>query len=471
MKADEKQFYTREGRKFVKVEPEKNRKAEPQLPGRIFGSVLETQRSIIKAISGILLNSDIAYRRDRNLQRMMRNDPDVMSPLLQRQYAVGLLEWDVVPEDKSDEKQKSQAEDLKSLIEQNMRRWHDFIRVLMDAVWYGPSAVNVIYDRVEGGTAPVLWTPFHPDSLVYTETGQLGLMVGHQYKGDSVQAWNGRARLFSDIERRAVVSHVYMPTGPDYEEPYEARYAHAGRGLRDVVWFQWLMKQTALQLWMAYVERNAMGNRVGRYPFGNQDAQDAIETALDNLVGDVSVSIPVDPNAPDAYGIDILNMPQGSEKTIVDLIEGYLAGQIKELIIGQTATTEATATGLGSDVGTRHAETFGRIIKFDAYAMADTLSFELIQPLHVMNFGETPYKPRFEFNVEDVDSHEFMEGVKNFVDMGGRVPMRQVRGRLGIDEPEEGEECLERQEEMGFGATFGDEEYSFARVRGAVTRN
>ena len=210
-----------------------------------------------------------------------------------------------------------------------------------------------------------------------------------------------------------------------------------------------------------------MGIRVGTYPDGNNAAKDVMEEVLQNLVGDVSVVIPRQPGENrDAYSIDVQEPNPGNAKTFADLIEGYLAGQIKELIIGQTATTEATATGLGSSVGDQHAETFRRIIQGDALNLADSLTREMVWRYHEMNFGDTEYRPRFQFSLEKNDPREFMEAVRGFVELGGEVSQRQARDILGLTEPEEGEAVLssqQQQEEMAqpgeenpLAALFGD---------------
>lgn len=429
-----------------------------RLTGTVIQSVYDVQRQFIRLISGILVNSDVAYRKDRRLQKMMRHDPDVMAPLLDRQYAVALLEWDIVPEDDEDAKQVEQAKALKKLITCNMPRWHAFIRQMQEAVWYGPSAANVVYERTKDGIAPKAWYPFHSDTLVFTKTGQLGFRVNPiTYKGETVIAWDAMAHIVTPSERRSIVCHTFMPEAPDFEDGYESRYMFAGRGLRDVLWYHWLIKQTVLQLWTTYAERYAMGIRKGTYPDGNDPAKQAMETAMQNLLGDVSLLMPRmigKDGQQDAYSFEILEPSGDTSSVFATLINDYLAGKIKEMIIGQTATTEATTSGLGANIGDQHAETHGRIIRFDAYCLADTLSKEFVHVLHEMNFGDTPYKPRLEFNCEDVDSEQFMNSVEKFVNLGGEVGMRSVRSRIGLEEPKKGEPLLEVQE-MDMGGDFG----------------
>jgi phage gp29-like protein len=407
-------------------------------------SVYNLQRQIIRYASDILFNSDVAYRSDRELQRQMRRDPQIMSPLLQRQYAVAQLPWSIVPEDEEDPIQVEQANQIENQIHRNLRQPTEFFRCLLEAVWGGASAVNIAYERTNKGMiVPTNWTPFHWDSLAFDDEGNPGLYVNQQYPGEKVVGTVGWVHPIRGAERDATVIHVFNRTAPDYEEPYDARFVYAGRGIRDIVWYFWLMMNTQLGLWTAYNERYGMGIREGRYPAGNVEAKAAMQAVLDNLVGDVSVVSPVDPNNPEAYGIKIHEPNTSSQSVYKEIIDEFLSGVIKELIIGQRATTEATSTGLGSSVGDQHAETFLRIVKADAKSLSDTLTFEMVHVMHRWNYGNTPYKPRLEFAIEDTDSADWLAGVERAYGMGLSIPARQVRQRLGIDEPKGREEVLD----------------------------
>ena len=466
--ANPKQVRNDKGR-FAKTEdgeivPNENPRAVAEPP---FASVVELQRSYINHFTKILRRSDMALRKDRKLQRQMRRDPDVMSPLYQRQSAVALLEYEIKPEDENDPVQVEQAETLEKLLKTNLHKPFEFFMALLDAVWYGPAAVQVTPEMKNGFVVPGEWMPIHSDTLAFTTYGDLTMYVGLKYEGEKKTGPYGMIHTLDEDERELVVLHTHGRQGPDYEEPEEAAYVYAGRGIRDTVWFYWMMKQQALQNWLAWIERYGQGIRVGTYPDGNHAAKEVMEEVLQNLVGDVSVVIPRQPGENrDAYSIEVQEPSPGNAKTFADLIEGYLAGQIKELIIGQTATTEATSTGLGSSVGDQHAETFKRIIRADAMNLADTLTRELVWKYHEMNFGETAYKPRFEFSLEKNDPQEFMEAVRGFVEMGGEVSQRQARDILGLTEPEEGEPVLssqQQQEEMG---EPGQEENPLAALLG-----
>ena len=465
----------RDGRgRFAKIDMRTGEIVQRREPDQVatppFASVVELQRSYISHFTRVLQRSDMALRHDRVLQREMRRDPDVMGPLFQRQSAVALLDWEIIPHDKDDEEQVEQAAQLDEIFRGYIQSPFEFVRSLLDAVWFGPAAVQITPEQDGDLVVPGEWMPIHSDTLAFNEVGDLGLYVSSRYEGEKIIGPQGMIHMLDDDEREQIILHTHGRQGPDYEISVEAAYQYAGRGLRDVVFWQWLLKQTCLQHWATYLERYSLGIRIGTYPDGNDAAKNVMEEVMTNLVGDVSVLIPRQPGeAKDAYSIEVQEPNASQAKIFADLIEGYLSGQIKELIIGQQATTEAVSTGLGSSVADQHAETFRRITQSDAMNLANTLTRELVDKYHVWNFGDTEHRPRWSFSLEKNDPKDFMEGVRSFVELGGAVSQQQAREILGLTEPEEGESVLssQQQQQGDMGAEAGGGDFLSSLMGGA----
>lgn len=423
-----------------------------------FTAISQLQRSQFTSFAGILRQSDISIREDRSLALQMRRDPDIMSPLNQRSNSVAQLAWEILPEDETEQIQVDQAEELEGNFRDNLRKPLEFFKSLLNAVWYGP-AVNQLIPVWNGKFyVPGPWMPIHSDTLAFTEFGNLAIYVGLTFEGEKIQGPIGFVHKLERGAREQMILHVHGREGPDYETPVEADFAYRGRGLRDVLWYQWFMKQTALQFWMTWIERFGLGIRIGTYPDGNPQAKIEMEQIMDNLMGDVSVTIPRIEGQEDIYSISVLEVKATQARVFADLIEGYLAGQIKEMIIGQTATTESTQTGLGSSVADQHAKTYKEIIKGDAMNLADTLTIELVHRYHRYNYGDTPYKPRFSFSVEKTDPKEFITSAIGFVNIGGHISERQAREVLGFTQPEEGEAVLSLENIRAMAGQFGGDD-------------
>jgi hypothetical protein len=427
---------------------------------------VEMQRSYYLSVNKILRQGSLAFRKDRNLQRQMRYDPDIMGPLVMLQLSVACAEWAVqVPADmQGDEQATEQAAFVEKLLK-NTPRFTDMMRHLLDALWYGRSAVNMVFGK-QGETIYIRdWMPIHGDSLTMTELGQLGLKVGPRYYtqtiggaapdtdkiNGTVIGWDSRVLPLDDQQRATIALHTYQPQGVDFDDPYEAENAYLGRGMRDLVWYYWSLKQAALQNWATYIERYSMGIRVGNYPVGNEAAKADMESAMQNLLGDVSVLIPKNADGSDAgFGIDIKEPNGGNAEAFAKMVE-YLTENIKEVILGQTGTSQAVSSGLGSSIGDQHAQTLNRQVTYIANALAETITREIVTPLFRMNFGDDAVPPSFSFSVSKPNPDEYMKAIEAFTKLGGRVSEREARKVLGLAEPEDDEMVLQAPSEGGMG--------------------
>ena len=429
-----------------------NEGAGKEIPSALMRPVampIEMQRTYFASVAKILRNPSLAYRKDRQLMKQMRNDPDCMGPLVQLQVSIAGLEWQMKPWDSRDPMQEEIAERTAEIV-MRIPRFSDMVRHLLDAVWYGSSALNVIYERGSNGQVVIGdWLPFHPDTLIVKEDGQPGIKVGPRYYGDpdgtdgtTEQGFDSRVHLFSPIERRAVLWHRYMVQGPDFDDPYETAYSYLGKGVRDTVWWYWNLKQAVLQNWATFSERYAQGIRIGYYPMAQKGAKEDMESILRNMVGDVSAVVPRSTPGQKDYEIEILEPAAARAQVFADLCE-WLAKNIKELIVGQSATSEAVSTGIGSNVASQHQKTFTRQMRFIADNLAETLSQQLVREIVDMNFGPQEYYPRFEFAVESPEMEKKLEAVRIFVnELGGTVSEAETRKMLGLAIPDAEEPVL-----------------------------
>jgi phage gp29-like protein len=117
----------------------------------------------------------------------------------------------------------------------------------------------------------------------------------------------------------------------------------------------------------------------------------------------------------------------------------WLSGKLKEAILGQSLTSEAGSTGLGSGVANLHADTLSRVIRYHADALGESITTDLVRVLAGM-LGATDEEARslrFVFAPERPDKKERLEAIERFVTMGGRVAEREVRDLLGESETDE----------------------------------
>jgi phage gp29-like protein len=407
---------------------------------------VEVQRTFFRTASLMLRNSSLAYRLDPNYSAMMRADADIEGVLRSLLVTLAGLEWAVVPTDDENPRLVKLAQRVSAIIDAIPRR-SDLFRALHEAVWYGCSAANLVYDR-----DPILgvrikeWFPFASDSLAFDQYGNLAMRVGSAYINEpSVTdlGFDSLVHLFDENERRAIVLHRVFTTAPNFIDPNTSEAVYRGVGARDVCWYIWLLKQEVLQNAAAYIERYALGIRVGYYPAGNDAAKSEMLTILQNLVNDNSVVLPrIGPNE-SMYDIDIKDANAGRAQIFMELVN-WLSSKLKEAILGQSLSSEAGGTGMGSGVADLHADTLSRVIRYHADALAESVNSDLVRVIATM-LGASEEEARgirFEFAPERPNAKERMEAIQAFVQLGGRVSEREVRDLLGLSEPEDGEAIL-----------------------------
>ena len=407
---------------------------------------VEVQRSFFTTADKLLRNSSLAYRLNPQYQMMMRADADIEGVLRSLQVTLASLEWAIVPEDDENERLVALADRISKIFDAMPRR-SDFVRSMHEAVWYGNSAANLVYAKhPDLGISVKEWYPFHPDTIAYDQRGNLAMKVGAAYSADGPSSQNigfdARVHIFDEQERRAIVLHRVFVNAPDFNDPNSTESLYRGVGARDVCWFMWLAKQEILQDAITYAERYAMGIRVGYYPLGQDAGRSMMENVLANLTNDNSVLLPQS-GTEKIYDIDIKEPNAGRAQVFMELVN-WFSGKIKEAILGQSLSSEAASTGLGSGVANLHADTLSRIIRYHADALADSLTTDFVRVVAKM-LGATDSEVnalRFNFAPERPDPKERLEAVEKFVAMGGRVSEREVRDLLGLSEPKEDEPIL-----------------------------
>jgi hypothetical protein len=413
---------------------------------------VEVQRTYFRTASLMLRNSSMAYRLDPTYQAMMRYDADVEGVLRALLVTLGGVEWAVVSDDENNPRVVEFANRITDIVNAIPRR-SDMFRALHEAVWYGVSAVNVVYERdALLGIRVKEWVPFAADTLAFDQRGNLAMRVGSAYINEASVTdlgFDSLVHLFNENERRSVILHRVFTTAPNFIDPNTSDQVYRGVGARDVCWYLWLLKQEILQNAAAYAERYALGIRVGYYPSGNDAAKSEMQTVLQNLVNDNSVVLPrIGPNE-SMYDIDIKDANSGKSAIFMEMID-WCGEKIKESILGQSLSSEANTTGMGSKVAELHQDTLSRIIRYHADCLSESVTTDFVRVIAVM-LGATEEEARqiqFTFAPERPNTKERMEAVQTFVNLGGRVSEQEVRDLLGLAQPADGEAVLGRGGEM-----------------------
>ncbi len=126
-----------------------------------------------------------------------------------------------------------------------------------------------------------------------------------------------------------------------------------------------------------------------------------------------------------------------------DLNQQFWGGQIKRYILGQTLTTESSATGMNSNTSDVQQETFKDVIRSDASNMDDTITYELVKVLKDFNYPE--FRNCHVAFVSELESDEVdkrLQAMKSAWDMGAAIKEQDVMDAIGAGMPDPGDKVL-----------------------------
>jgi len=429
-----------------------------------------TFQGIVSSVSRIYRPSDEAIKDSFENARFMRNDPVVMECLEQRQRSTALLDWHLEPEDQDDATQRYVCDELTKIIKRTPR-FMQYRESLLHALWYGKYAVQHRYrwEKIGRHTRLVIdrWLPVNGDKLVFRyddgtevhDPDQVGIRVGAGFTtGSSVaKKWDvqrlnkveptdyGLAYFLEPWERDLLAIHKHQVEDGEYEEPQNAGRIH-GVGIRSRIYWCWYQKQESLAWLMEFLERSAFGIEIWYYPWGNDQAKQKTREAAEERIGQgrniVLVPRPMGDESM-AYGVERIEPGMAGADVLKDILISYFGHLIKRYILGQTLTTEADATGLGSNLASVHLDTYLQIVKYDATNLEETLTTDLVKPLLQFNWPRYADLPiRFAIETEAPDVQGKLEAWQRAYEMGTKLKESDVMDLIGAAIPEEGDTVL-----------------------------
>lgn len=394
---------------------------------------------------------DEALRHDRENALAIRRDPVVMDALRSRQIPTAQLPWHIEAEDDQDTRQAEAAEEVTKIIE-GIPRLQQLKMHLLEAVWWGRYGVQLAYkwdfSRGKKSLKVVDHRPINGDKLIFKYDGRSGVLVHPAYAGSYEATDRGRAHFFTPNERRVVIIHRHEPEDADFLEP-DLGGAIQGVGIRSrIYWFWWLRSQ--VQAWMMdFLERvGAGGFTVYFYEAGNAASLAEVKAAAEEQHKNNTILFPrYRDGSTGGPGIQRVEPSQAGSQLLQALISTYFDNVIRRYILGQNLTSETAGTGLGSGVADLHADTFARLVKYDAINLAETLTTDLVWPIYEILYPGIP-KGRFQFDVDKPNAADVLEAAQVFWNLGGTIDEDELRSVIGLARPQAGHAVLAKMGAM-----------------------
>jgi len=444
---------------------------------------ISTFQAVVTTAARTYRESDEAIRANLDNARHMRNDCGVMECLEARQRCTSLLDWHIEPEDDKSPEQNALVGDMTKILSE-ICRFTEYRRVLLEGIWFGKYGIQNRYGWQNiGGKMRVLptprhtmeygWMPINGDKLVFrfddgnlsdgAFEGQMGIRVGmaNYGRGDTIKnRWQveaterGLAYFLKESEQRLCVVHKHQIEDAAFEDVMTANNLH-GVGVRSRIYWEWFQKQSCLAFLMEYLERSAGGIELWHFPAGNNIAKEEVKAAAVNRMGGqrniTLVPIPMGDDARQ-YGVEIIEPGMAGIECLKEILDKYFGHRIKRYILGQTLTSEADATGLGSGLADLHLGTFLEIIKYDATNLEETLTRQLLRPLQQWNFPRSRHiRLKFKIDTESKDSKARLEAYKTAYEMGCAIKEKDVMDEIGAAMPGPADNVLKKSEPAPMG--------------------
>lgn len=361
-------------------------------------------------------------RQAELFEEMEEKDPHLFSQLQTRKNAVTGLDFEIIPFDPDDERDKEIAEFIEAQIN-GIEGLEEIMLDLMDAVGKG-FAVSEIMWRYDGGRVVV---------------GDIRSRHQKRFFWDTEDAFK--------VRTDEVPEGMELPGNKFILHRYKARSGHPSRaGVLRVVAWMYLFKNYTLKDWVAFCEVYGMPLRLGKYqPGASEDDKRALMQALAQIGADAAGIFP------DGTTIEFVNTEKASSTDLYERLARYCDEQISKAILGQTLTSDS---GGGSYAQSKtHNDVRHDLTVADCKALAATLRRDLIRPLVLFNYGDDTRVPYIRFDAEE---SEDLEQTANIIgtlikDVGLKVPTSYLYKKFSIPKPESGEEIAQPPQQPGAG--------------------
>lgn len=345
-------------------------------------------------------------------EEMEEKDPHLFSQLQTRKNAVTGLDFEVIPFDSDDPRDKQIAEFVTEQIG-GLESFEDVMTDLLDAIGKGFAVSEILWGYDEG-------------HVVVKD-----IRARHQKRF----FWDTLDDSFK-VRTADDPGGVLLPVNKFIFHKYKARSGHPSRaGVLRVVSWMYLFKNYDIKDWIAFCEVFGMPLRLGKYQPGASDAdKSALMQALVMLGSDAAGIIP------DGTTIDFVTTEKTSSTDLYERLARYCDEQISKAVLGQTLTSDS---GGGSFAQSKtHNEVRHDLTVADCKALAATLRRDLLRPLVLFNFGEDTRIPYIRFDCEEAeDLAQTANILGTLIEKTGiKVPTSYIYKKFSIPKPEAGEE-------------------------------
>lgn len=349
---------------------------------------------------------------------MEERNPHLAAEMGKRINAPLTIDWDIVPPRNANAAEKKAAAWAKEVLEDAVDPIEDLIVAMGGATGHGFAPVEMEWN-LEGKE---LLPSFFPRPQEWFRLDQ--------------------TRSFLRLIDASVDGVTPASFGWIIHTPGKAKTGYMGRlGLHRVLSWPFIYGAYGLSDFAEFLETFGLPFIIGKYFSGASPEEKAsLMRAVTALGHDARAIMPTE------MQLEISKITGSGDSTPHMAMVDWAERSISKVILGQTTSSEAKPTGLGSGVADLHSEVRDDILRADARQIAATLTRDLVYPLIALNRGGIDGLrrcPRLKFDLAEADDLVAYAGsLPKLVGVGFHIPREWAQERLRIPEPADGEEIL-----------------------------
>lgn len=402
-------------------------------------------------------------RREHELYQLMEMTwPRLAKNTTELKNAVLGLEWNVMD---SDDAPMAGMAQLLERAKNGMRGdpasgamgWRAMCESLLDAWFYGVAVCELVWETRGAGSMPLARLPKNALETSPWHFGWRTGPAGHNSGGpmnstDPLSENDGRLVLYPDASSNQAQD---FPPHKFLIGIRRARRGHPSGGalLRALAWW-WCAANFTAEWLLNFAQIFGQPLRWGTYPLGNDAAQKALASMLENMG---SAAWGAGPEGSKVEFIEAKSTGSGNNPQERVLDRADTACDL--LVLGQTLTTSQGERG-SQALGEVHASVRADVIDAAASWLAEVLNEQLVPSIAAQNYGDPGEEGRLPWYEPTRkmmrDQKVLAETIRILKEAGLRIPIEWIYESMDIPRPEAADEVLGETAAPTSGSGGGD---------------
>lgn len=343
---------------------------------------------------------------------MEEKDAHLFAELSKRRRALLGLNWNLVPPMDATPEEKRWTGRVEQLL--RAMDWEEIVYDASAAILHGYACLEYDWERSEG--------QWQLKSADYRQPDWF-MTPAHNRDQLVLRTTDGRGE---ELRRWGWLVHVHKA---------KSGYVTRG-GLSRILAWPYLFRNFSARDLAEFLEIYGLPLRLGKYPAGASDNEKATLMKAVVNIGHAAAGI-----IPQGMELEFQEAAKGASDPFMAMMR-WAESSMSKAILGGTLTSQTSESGGGAyALGQVHNDVRHDILVSDARQIARSLSRDLVDPLTRLN---TPMRrmPQFVFETEQPEDLKLYADALPKLARGMKIPARWAHQKLGIPEPEEGEEVL-----------------------------